>query len=183
MPSLNRPCHQITVNLLKMPNLSLAICSLYLAWKYIQWSILHLAVFIKKNISVKTYVVSGLILPQWHISSNTCTCKGCSSDSLDTQFCLTGTLGLLSFFLRKFLQACSGSSQSFPIYQTLLIWVRVPKYLKNFKWTAVVQKWDLIICKIKGLEWKLLNYCENKNLVLDQKLTKVKSQAIVLKEF
>lgn len=35
--------------------------------------------------------------------------------------------------------------------------------------------------KIKDLEWKLLHYCGNKNLLFHQKLTKVKSQAIVFK--
>lgn len=146
MPSLNnRHCHQITLNLLKTTNLSSAICPMHLTWRHLQWWISHVAVYVKK-IFLKTYVVRGLVWLQWHISSSVCTCNWCLSEWMDTQLCSTVPIGLLSFSLRKFLQACSGSSQSLPIDQTLLIWLRVPKHHKNGEWTAAVWKRDLI-CK------------------------------------
>lgn len=162
MSSLNNR-HQITVNLPKLSNLSSAICSPHLTWKYLPWWILHVAVFIKKyfcenlccewfNFAPMTHLLQYMYLQRmlkWVVHS--------VSNSV---LRLTVTSGLLSFSLRKFLQAHSGSSQFLPINQTLLLWVRVPKCHMNGRWTAVVENHDLICkdqrpwVKVAELLWK-----------------------------
>lgn len=173
----NSHCHKTTMNLLKMNNLSSAICSMYLKWRYLQlpmWWISHVRVFIYRkgsfehiccvglNLTSMTHLFQSMYLQlmlKWHIRHLAL---------------LNSDIGLLSFMLRKFLRACFGSSPALPIDQKLFIWEGVPEHHKNGEWTAAVQNGTVSV-KVKDLQWKLLNYCVNEKLILDQKLTKVNS--------
>lgn len=65
---------------------------------------------------------------------------------------------------------------SFAYWSEFFIWEGVPEHHKNGEWTSAVQNGTVPV-KVEDLEWKLLNYYVNEKLALDQKQTKVKSQA------